>query len=43
MILVSFIVPVFNEEKNVKGTFEEIKNSAINILDQFEIVFDYPL
>ena len=39
MKLISIIVPAFNEEKNVIGTFEAIKNSLINIPDQFEIIF----
>ena len=39
MILISFIVPAFNEEKNIFGTFNEIKNSTINISDEFEIIF----
>ena len=39
MKLISIIVPAFNEEKNVIGTFEAIKNSLVSIPDQFEIIF----
>ena len=39
MKLISIIVPTFNEEKNVINTFESIKNSMVNIPNQFEIIF----
>ena len=39
MKLISIIVPAFNEEKNVINTFESIKNSVVNIPNQFEIIF----
>ena len=39
MKLISIIVPAFNEEKNVIGTFESLKDSMVNIPNQFEIIF----
>ena len=39
MTLISFIVPVFNEEKNVIGTFEALRNAAGKIPNQFELIF----
>jgi glycosyltransferase involved in cell wall biosynthesis len=39
MKLISFIVPVYNEEKNVEKTFHQIKNSAKNIIKKIEIIF----
>ena len=39
MALISFIIPVFNEEKNVIGTFEALRNAAGKIPNQFELIF----
>jgi len=38
-ILVSLIIPIFNEEKNIKPLYLEIKKSLTKINQNFEIVF----